>query len=41
LLVVRPNRRDVHGMPPLGSNLVDSEGVQLLTEWVNSLTACP
>jgi len=41
LLVVRTNRRDVHGMPPLGSNLVDTAGVQLLTEWVNSLAGCP
>ena len=25
-------------MPPLGSNVVDAEGVQLVTDWINSLT---
>ena len=32
LLVERVNRRDIHGMPPLGSNIVDAAGVQLLTD---------
>jgi len=41
VLVERPNRRDVHGMPPLGSNVIDAAGVQLLTDWVNSLAGCP
>jgi uncharacterized repeat protein (TIGR03806 family) len=41
LLVERASRRDSHGMPPLGSTIVDSAGVQLLTDWVNSLGSCP
>ncbi len=41
LLVIRPNRRDVHGMPPLGSTIVDAAGVQLLTDWINGLSGCP
>lgn len=41
ILVVRPNRRDAFGMPPLGTNVVDGDGVQLLTGWVDSLSGCP
>ena len=41
VLVDRADRRDVHGMPPLGSTIVDDEGVQLLTNWINSLGGCP
>jgi len=41
LLVERTTRRDIHGMPPLGSNVVDSAGVQLLTDWIDALTGCP
>jgi hypothetical protein len=41
VLVNRTGRRDVHGMPPLGSNLVDAAGVQLLTDWISSLVTCP
>ena len=41
VLVERTARRDSHGMPPLGSNIVDSGGVQLLADWVNSLASCP
>jgi uncharacterized repeat protein (TIGR03806 family) len=36
----RANRRDGDGMPPLGSNRVDADGVALLTQWINSLTGC-
>ncbi len=41
ILVVRSNRRDVHRMPPLGSTLVDGSGIQLLSQWVDSLGGCP
>ena len=41
LLVERTTRRDIHGMPPLGSNLIDSAGVQLLSDWISALTGCP
>ena len=27
-------------MPPLASNLVDDQGVQLITAWINGLTSC-
>ena len=40
IIVNRVNRRDGNGMPPLGSNRVDTDGVALLTQWVNSLTGC-
>jgi uncharacterized repeat protein (TIGR03806 family) len=40
VLIERTKRRDAHGMPPLGSNVVDADGVAMLIEWVNSLTGC-
>jgi len=42
VLVERANRRDTVsiGMPPIGSTLVDTAGVALLTDWVNGLTGC-
>jgi uncharacterized repeat protein (TIGR03806 family) len=40
ILINRTNRRDVNGMPPLGSNRVDTAGVALLTQWVSSLPGC-
>jgi uncharacterized repeat protein (TIGR03806 family) len=41
VLAARMNRRDVYGMPPLASNLVDTEGVTLITDWINALGGCP
>lgn len=40
VLIERINRRDQFAMPPLASNLVDHEGVSLLTDWVNQLSNC-
>ena len=40
LIVNRMNRRDCNAMPPLGSNLVDTAGVALMTQWINGLTGC-
>ncbi len=40
VLVGRMNRRDEHAMPPLGSNQIDTEGVALITEWINGLAGC-
>jgi uncharacterized repeat protein (TIGR03806 family) len=40
LIIERAGRRDSHGMPPLGSNLVDTDGVDLLTTWVSELGNC-
>ena len=36
----RMQRRDVHGMPPLASAIVDGAGVELLAEWIESLAYC-
>jgi hypothetical protein len=40
LIVNRMNRRDSAGMPPLGSHTVDTQGVALVTQWIDSLTSC-
>lgn len=40
VLVARMNRRDINGMPPIGSRVIDSSGVMLLTAWVTSLGSC-
>ncbi|MDH3218728.1 MAG: PQQ-dependent sugar dehydrogenase [Gammaproteobacteria bacterium] len=40
LLVARALRRDSHGMPPLGSSLIDNDGIDLLTGWINGLVGC-
>ncbi|MDH3578530.1 MAG: PQQ-dependent sugar dehydrogenase [Gammaproteobacteria bacterium] len=40
-LVARTNRRgDFVAMPPVGSTVIDTAGVTLLTDWVNGLTGC-
>ena len=40
VLVERMNRRDPVGMPPLGSSIVDADGVTLVTDWINGLADC-
>lgn len=40
VLVARVDRRDIDGMPPLSSTIVDADGVALLTDWVNGLANC-
>ncbi len=40
LVVLRANRRDSHGMPPLGSNRIDGDGVALLSAWIDALGSC-
>jgi uncharacterized repeat protein (TIGR03806 family) len=40
VLVNRMNRRDANAMPPIGSTVVDAAGVQLITDWINSLSTC-
>ena len=40
LLYDRMARRDPHGMPPIGSFIVDEAGTKLVSEWINSLTSC-
>lgn len=41
VLVARMNTRNANAMPPLGSNVVDSTGVSLMSNWINSLSSCP
>lgn len=40
VLLQRMNRRDGDGMPPIGSNLIDTSGVQLIEQWITSLSNC-
>ena len=40
VLVSRMNRRDAFQMPPLGTHVVDDEGVRLLSDWIRSLANC-
>lgn len=41
VLLARTNRRDADAMPPIASNAIDTAGVALLTDWINSINACP
>lgn len=40
VLVLRTDRRDAAGMPPLASHIVDAQGVQLLRQWITQLGGC-
>jgi len=40
VLLARMNRRSAEQMPPIGSNLVDAQGVQLIRDWINGLAGC-
>ena len=40
LIVNRADRRDSHGMPPLGANEIDDAGVDLLSDWIDALSGC-
>jgi uncharacterized repeat protein (TIGR03806 family) len=40
VLALRMNRRDTAGMPPLASTTVDTAGVSLIAQWIDSLTTC-
>jgi uncharacterized repeat protein (TIGR03806 family) len=40
VLVARMDRRDGNGMPPLASSLVDSDGVTLISDWIDGLANC-
>lgn len=37
----RMQRTDVHRMPPLGVDITDTEGVNLVEDWINSVQTCP
>ena len=40
LIVERMQRRDIHGMPPLGSNVIDTLGVAQISSWIDGLSGC-
>jgi mono/diheme cytochrome c family protein len=40
LLVDRMKRRDIHGMPPLGTTVVDTANVARVAAWIDGLTGC-
>ena len=40
LIVERMQRRDVHGMPPLGSNVIDTANVLRIAAWIDGLSSC-
>jgi hypothetical protein len=40
LVIERMQRRDSHGMPPLGSNLIDTLNVARLSAWIDGLNGC-
>jgi len=41
IIAQRLQALDVNRMPPLGTRLVHAEGVELINDWINSLTMCP
>lgn len=41
IIINRMGRRDNFQMPPLGTHLVDTQAVTVITNWVNSLASCP
>ena len=41
VLVARVAADDVRRMPPLGSHLIDEEGLTLLRDWIRGLEGCP
>ena len=40
VVVARVNRTGANAMPPLARHQIDTQGVQLLTDWINGLTNC-
>jgi uncharacterized repeat protein (TIGR03806 family) len=40
VLLARMNRRDGEAMPPLGSDVVDTAGVELIRSWIDALPGC-
>lgn len=40
LIIVRMQRRDSHGMPPLGSNVIDTLNVARISAWIDGLGGC-
>jgi len=41
VVLERMKRLDSHRMPPIGRLVVDQQGVQVVTDWIQGLTGCP
>lgn len=41
IIPLRMQRTDAHRMPPLGVHIVDTAGVGVVEQWINSLPGCP
>jgi hypothetical protein len=41
IVLQRMQRSDANGMPPLASSMTDTQGADLLEQWIADLTACP
>jgi hypothetical protein len=40
VVVARMDRIGANGMPPLARHIIDDDGVQLVTDWINGLAGC-
>ncbi len=40
LVIERMRRRDIHGMPPLGSNVLDTLNIARISAWIDGLSTC-
>ena len=40
MVVARMNRTGADAMPPLARHVIDDDGVQLITDWINGLSNC-
>jgi hypothetical protein len=40
VVLARMDRTGADAMPPLTRHMIDDEGVQLVTSWINGLTGC-
>ncbi len=41
IIPLRMARTDIHRMPPLGVSITDTQGLDVIQLWINSLTQCP
>lgn len=41
IIPLRMARTDIQRMPPLGVDIVDTQGLAVMHNWINSLTGCP
>lgn len=41
LIPLRMQRRDIQGMPPLASSVMDSTGTELIDSWISEISTCP